>query len=168
MEYSQHKDIHKTMTKRKVKEDLKKPDFMLVTLARLTTWTKQHLRLCIVAAAVLVVFGLALTAYRIYETGEADKLQYQLEEGISAYQEYTTNGSGQALQKAESIFKSVSASRHKALDEVAKLYLAKIYYSQGKSEDARSLYLDIKGRASNSILRKLAETALQHIGQPAK
>ncbi|HUJ89919.1 MAG TPA: hypothetical protein VLX12_06985 [Syntrophorhabdales bacterium] len=156
------------MTKRKVKEDLKKPDFVLVTLGRLTTWTKQHLRLCIIGVSALVVIGLALTAYRIYETGEDDKLQYQLEEGISAYQEYTTNGSGQALQKAESIFKNVSASRHKGLDEVAKLYLAKIYYSQGKSEDARTLYLSIKNRASNSILRKLAETALQHIGQPAK
>ncbi len=156
------------MTKRKVKEELKKPDFLLVTLGRVTVWTKQHLRLCIVGAAALVVIGLGLTAYKMYEAREDDKLQYQLTEGIGAYQEYTTNGSGQALQKAESIFKSVSASRHKGLDEVAKLYLAKIYYSQGKSEDARSLYLDIKSRASNSILRKLAETALQHIGPPAK
>ena len=156
------------MTKRKVKEELKKPDFMLLTLGRVITWTKQHLRLCIIGVAVLVVIGLALTAYRIYETREDDRLQYQLTEGISAYQEYTTNGSGQALQKAESIFKSVSASHRKGLDEVARLYLAKIYYAQGKSEDARSLYLDVKGRASNSTLRKLAEMALQAIGQPAK
>lgn len=156
------------MTKRKVKEELKKPDFMLLTLGRVITWTKQHLRLCIIGVTVLVVIGLALTAYRIYETREDDKRQYQLTEGISAYQEYTTNGSGQALQKAESIFKSMSASHRKGLDEVAKLYLAKIYYAQGKSEDARSLYLDVKGRASDSTLRKLAEMALQRIGQPAK
>ena len=156
------------MTKRKVKEELKKPDFMIVTLGRVITWTKQHLRLCIIGAAALVALGISVTAYKMYEAREDDKLQYQLTEGISAYQEYTTNGSGQALQNAESIFKNVSASRHKSLDEVAKLYLAKIYYSQGKSEDARSLYLDIKSRASNSTLRKLAETALQHIGQPAK
>ncbi len=156
------------MTKRKVKEELRKPDFLLVTIGRVTAWTKEHLRLCIIGVSALVVIGLALTAYRIYETREDDRLQYQLEEGISAYQEYTTNSSGQALQKAESIFKELSASHHKGLDEVAKLYLARIYYTQGKSDDARSLYLDIKSRASNSILRKLAETALQHIGQPAK
>jgi predicted negative regulator of RcsB-dependent stress response len=156
------------MTKRKVKEELKRPDFMMVTLARLTTWTKEHLKLCIAGAAVAVVIALALTTYRIYEIREDDKLQYQMEEGITAYQEYAANGSGQALQKAESIFKSMSASHRKGLDQVAKLYLAKIFYAQGKSEDARSLYLDVKSRASNSILRKLAETALQHIRQPAK
>jgi predicted negative regulator of RcsB-dependent stress response len=156
------------MTKRKVKEELKKPDFMLVTLGRATTLVKEHLRLCIIGACAVVVIGLALTAYRMYEARENDKLQYQLQEGITAYQEYTTNGSGQALQKAESMFKSVSASGQRSLDEIAKLYLAKIYYSQGKSEDARSLYLDVKSRTSNSTLRKLAETALQRIGQPTK
>jgi hypothetical protein len=156
------------MTKRKVKEDLKKPDFMLLMLERVTTWTKQHLRLCIVGAAALVVIAIALTMYRMYETSQDEKLQYQLEEGITAYQEYTTNGSGQALQKAESVFKGVLASHRNGLSEVAKLYLARIYYSQGKSEDARSLYLDVKDRASSSVLRKLADTALQHIGPPAK
>jgi hypothetical protein len=156
------------MTKRKVKEELKKPDFLLVTLGRVTTWTKEHLRLCIVAVSALIVIGLALTAYKMYEAREDDKVQYQLAEGISAFQEYATNGNGQALQKAETVFKGLSASRRKGLDEVAKLYLAKIYYTQGKTEDARSLYLDVKGRASNSMLRKLAEAALQHIGQPAK
>jgi predicted negative regulator of RcsB-dependent stress response len=118
--------------------------------------------------SALVVIGLALTAYKMYEAREDDKLQYQLTEGISAYQEYATNGSGQALQKAETAFKALSTSRHEGVDEVAKLYLAKIYYTQGKSEDARSLYLDVKSRASNSILRKFAEDALQHFGQPAK
>ncbi len=156
------------MTKKKVKEELKRPDFVLVTLGRVTTFVKEHLRLCIIGVSALVVIGLALTAYRMYETRENDKLQYQLQEGITAYQEYTTNGSSQALQKAESIFKSVLASRQRGLDDIAKLYLAKIYYSQGKSEDARSLYLDVKSRTSNSILRKLAETALQRIGQPTK
>ncbi|HVN24214.1 MAG TPA: tetratricopeptide repeat protein [Syntrophorhabdales bacterium] len=156
------------MTKRKVKEDLKKPDFMMVALERATTWIKEHVRLCIIVLSALIVIGLGLTGYRIYESREDDRLQYQLEEGVAAYQEFTTNGSGQALQKAESAFKAVSASRHKHLDEIAKLYLAKIYYTQGKNEDARSIYLDVKSRTSSSILRSLAETALQRIGQPAK
>jgi hypothetical protein len=168
MEYSQQKDILRTMTKRKVKEELRKPDFLLVTIGRVTAWAKEHLKLCIIGVSALVVIGLALTAYKMYEAREDDKLQYQLTEGIGAYQEYATNGSGQALQKAETAFKALSASRHEGVDEVAKLYLAKIYYTQGKSEDARSLYLDVKSRASNSILRKFAEDALQHFGQPAK
>jgi hypothetical protein len=156
------------MTKRKVKEELKKPDFLLVTIERVMAWTKEHLKLCIIGVSALVVVGLALTAYQVYETREDDKLQYQLTEGISAFQEYATNGSGQALQKAETAFKALSSSHRKGVGEIAKLYLAKIYYTQGKSDDARSLYLDVKNRASSGILRKLAEGALQHIGQPAK
>ena len=156
------------MTKRKVKEELKKPDFLLVTIGRVTAWIKEHLKLCIIGASALVVVGLALTAYQVYEAREDDRLQYQLAEGISAFQEYATNGSGQALQKAVTAFKALSASHHKGVDEVAKLYLAKIYYTQGKNDDARSLYLDVKSRASSGILRKLAEAALQHLGQPAK
>jgi hypothetical protein len=156
------------MTKRKVKEELRKPDFLLMTIGRTTAWTREHLRLCIIGVSALVVLGLALTAYRMYEIREDDKLQYQLTEGISAFQEYAANGNGQALQKAEAAFKALSASHHKGMDEVARLYLAKIYYSQGKTEDARSIYLDVKSRASSSLLRKLAEAALQHIGPPAK
>jgi hypothetical protein len=156
------------MTKRKVKEELKKPDFLLVTIGRVTSWTREHLRLCIIGVSALVVIGLALTAYQMYETREDDKLQYRLTEGISAFQEYATNGSGQALQRAETAFKAVSASHRKGVDEVAKLYLAKIYYAQGKNEDARALYADVKSRASSSILSKFAEVALQSIGQPAK
>ena len=156
------------MTKRKVKEELKKPDIVLAAIGLATTWVKQHLRLCIAGMALVVVIALALTGYKMYAAREDDKLQYQLSEAISAFQEYTTNGNDQALQKAESTFKVLSASQHKGLGEVAGLYLAKIYYAQGKTEDARSLYLDIKNRASNNTLRKLAETALQHVSQPAK
>jgi predicted negative regulator of RcsB-dependent stress response len=156
------------MTKRKVKEELKKPDFIMVAIGRMTAWAKEHLKLCIIGASAVVVIALGLTAYRVYEAREDDTLQYQLEQGIAAYQEYSTNGSSQALQKAESTFKGISASRHKGLDAISKLYLAKIYYSQGKTEAARSLYLDVQSRASDSIVRKIAETALQQIGQPAK
>ncbi len=156
------------MTKRKVKEELKKPDLLLVTIGRITAWTKEHLRLCVIGVSALIVLGLALTAFRMYQVREDDKLQYQLTEGIGAFEEYATNGSSQALQRAETAFKTLSASRHKGVDEIAKLYLARIYYSQGKNEDARSIYLDVKSRASNSVLRKLAETALLHLGPPAK
>jgi hypothetical protein len=156
------------MTKRKVKEDLKKPDFIMVTIERASAWAKEHLRLCIIGASAVLVIALLVTAYRIYEAREDDKLQYQLEQGITAYQEYSTNGNNQALQKAESAFKGISASRNKGLDAISKLYLAKIYYAQGKTDAARSLYLDIKNHTSDSIIMKIAETALQQIGQPAK
>jgi len=156
------------MTKRKVKEELKKPDFMMIALERATAWTKEHARLCITVLSAVIVIAAGTAGYRMYESREDNRLQYQLGEGITAYQEYTTSGSSQALRKAESSFKAVSASRHKDLDEVAKLYLAKICHAQGKNEDARSLYLDVKSRTSSSILRSLAETALQRLGQPVK
>ena len=78
------------------------------------------------------------------------------------------NGSDEALKKAESDFKALSTSRTKGVDDIAKLYLGKIYYTRGKPEDAKALYLDVKNRSSNGTLRKLAEAALQSLGQPAK
>ncbi len=156
------------MTKRKVKEELKKPDFVMVAFEGATVWIKEHLKLCVIAMSALVVIALAITGYRLYEAREDDRLQYQLQQGIALYQEYTINGNSQALQKAESNFKTVSSSRHRDINEVAELYLARIYYIQGKTEDARSLYTDVKNRASNALLKKLADTGLQNMSQPAK
>ncbi len=156
------------MTKRKVKEELKKPDFIMVTIERLTSWSREHLRVCIISLAALVVVGSAVAAYRIYDGRQDDRVQYQLEEGIIAYQEYTVSGSGQALQKAESTFKGVSSSHRKGLDDISNLYLARIYQSQGKTEEARTLYLNVKSRSSDRTLGQLAESALQHFGTAAK
>ncbi len=156
------------MTRRKVKEELKKPDFMMVAFEYATTWIREHVKLCIIVLSGVVVVGAAVTAYRVYENAEIDKVQYQLTEAIAAYQEYTINGSGPSLQRAESLFKNISASRRKELDKIAELYLAKIYYTQGKMSDARSLYNDVKNQPSNAILKTLAGIALQQIPQAAK
>ncbi len=156
------------MTKKKVKEELKKPDFVLVTIGRAVTWAKEHARLCVIGAIVVVIAGLAVMGWRIYQAREDDKLQYQLAEGIGSFQEYNVNGSNDSLKQAESIFKGLSTTGPRGVSDIAKLYLGKIYYIRGKVEDARAVYLDVKNRSSNGTLRKLAEAALQFTGAPAK
>ena len=156
------------MTKRKVKEELKRPDILLAAIGHVVSWVREHVRLCVIGAVALVAIALAVTGYKIYQAGQDEKLQYQLTEGIRSFQEYTMNGSDEALKKAESDFKALSTSRTKGVDDIAKLYLGKIYYTRGKPEDAKALYLDVKNRSSNGTLRKLAEAALQSLGQPAK
>jgi hypothetical protein len=156
------------VTKRKVKEELKRPDILLAAIGHVASWVREHVRLCVIGAVALVVIALAVTGYRIYEAGQDEKLQYQLTEGIRLFQEYTVNGNSEALKEAESAFKGLSTSRTKGMDDIAKLYLGKIYYSRGKTEDAKALYLDVKNRSSNGTLRKLAEASLQFYSQPAK
>lgn len=156
------------MTKKKVKEELKRPDIVLAAIGHVAGWVKEHTRLCVIGAVVLVAIALAVTGYRIYQANEDEKLQYQLTEGIRAFQELAISGSEDALKKAESAFKALSRSRAKGVDDIAKLYLGKIYYSVGNTEEARALYLDVKDRGSDGTLRKLAETALQSMSQPPK
>jgi hypothetical protein len=156
------------VTKRKVKEELKRPDILLAAIGYVVGWVKEHVRVCVIGAVALVAIALAVTGYKIYQANEDEKLQYQLTEGIRSFQEYAMNGSDEAFKKAESAFKALSTSRTKGVDDIAKLYLGKIYYSRGKTEDAKALYLDVKNQSSNGTLRKLAEAGLQLISQPAK
>ncbi len=156
------------VTKKKVKEELKKPDVVLVTIGRAVTWAKEHARLCVIGAIVVVIAGLAVTAWGVYQAREDDKLQYQLAEGIRSFEEYNVNGGDDSLKKAESIFKGLSTTGARGVSDIAKLYLGKIYYIRGKAEDAKATYLDVKNRSSNGTLRKLAEAALQFTGVPAK
>jgi hypothetical protein len=156
------------VTKKKVKEELKRPDILLAAIGHVAGWVKEHVRLCVIGGVALVAIALAVTGYEMYQANEDEKLQYQLTEGIRSFQEYAMNGSDEALKKAESTFKALSTSRTKGVDDIAKLYLGKIYYSRGKTEDAKALYLDVKNQSSNGTLRKLAEAGLQLISQPTK
>ena len=156
------------MTKRKVKEELKRPDILLTAIGHTADWVKEHVRLCVIGAVVLVAVALAVTGYRMYQASQDEKVQYQLAAGMRSFQEYAMNGSDDALKKAEAAFKALSESRARDVDDIGRLYLGKIYYAQGKTEDAKALYLQVKEKSPDATLRKFAEAALQFVSQPAK
>ena len=156
------------MTKKKVKEELKRPDILLATIGHVAGWVKEHVRLCVIGAVVLVAVAFAATGYRMYQASQDERVQYQLAVGMRSFQEYAMNGSDDALKKAESAFKALSASHTRDVNDIARLYLGKIYYAQGKAEDAKALYLQVKDKGTDATLRKFAEAALQSVSQPAK
>jgi hypothetical protein len=88
------------VTKRKVKEELKRPDILLAAIGYVVGWVKEHVRVCVIGAVALVAIALAVTGYKIYQANEDEKLQYQLTEGIRSFQEYAMNGSDEALRHA--------------------------------------------------------------------
>jgi predicted negative regulator of RcsB-dependent stress response len=156
------------VTKKKVKEELKKPDIVLLAIERVTGWVKQHARLCIIGLVVLAVIAVAITGVRIYQARVDEEMQYRLAEGIKAFQEYASGGKEDSLKKAESIFKGLSTSGRNGIEEIALLYLGKIYYLQGKNEDAKAQYQKVKGRAGSSVIVSLAESGLKNSEPPAK
>ncbi len=156
------------MTKRKVKEELKRPDVLLSAIGHLAGWVREHVRLCVIGLVVLVAVALAVTGYRMYQASQDQRVQYELASAMRSFQEYAMNGSEDALKKAESSFKALSASHTRDVDDIARLYLGKIYYSQGKTEDAKALYLRVKDKSPDASLRKFAEAALLLVSQPAK
>jgi predicted negative regulator of RcsB-dependent stress response len=156
------------VTKRKVKEELKRPDILLATIGHVAGWVREHVRLCVIGLVVLVAAALAVTGYRMYQASQDEKIQYELAAAMRSFQEFAMNGSDDALKKAESGFKSLSTSHTRDVSDIARLYLGKIYYSQGKTEDAKALYLRVKDKSPDATLRKIAEAALQIVSQPAR
>ena len=82
---------------------------------------------------------------------------------MRSFDEYSMNGKKEELEKAETIFNDVAQKKKGESYYIAKLYLAKINYVRGKSEDAEKLYREVLGGTSNITLKTLSEKALQHI-----
>lgn len=156
------------MTKKKVKEELKKPDILLSAIGQVHAWVKKHARLCVIGLIALVFIALAVTGVRMYQLRADEEMQYRLTDAIKAFEEYANGGKEEALKKAESTFKDLSASGHSGVREIALLYLGKIYYLQGKKEDARAQYTKAKNNASSTLIAKLAESGLKNLEVPSK
>ena len=111
---------------------------------------------------VLVV--LAVWGYAAYRTGEDEKAQYALLQGMNSFRDYTVNPKSDGLSKAEASFKKVTGESSGGLRDIAKLYLAKIAAIKGMKEQARSLYAEIDKKPSNDVVKKLSEIGLRESG----
>jgi predicted negative regulator of RcsB-dependent stress response len=151
------------MPRRKIREELKREDFLLSSFEKSKSWIGENLRLCIVAALVIVLLGLSGWAFTAYKNGKNDRAQYFLATGIAKFQEYTIANKADSLSKAEADFKQVVKIGSDGPRDAAQLYLAQIALTKGKKEEAKALYKGIVKKPSNDIVKKLAETGLSSL-----
>jgi hypothetical protein len=151
------------MTKKNIREEIKKPDLVQTAFNNSIMWIKANGRLCIIAAAVVVLAGLSGWAYAAHRASVEDRAQYALSEGIKNFQEYAMANKQDALSKAEAGFRDVVKGASGRTKAVARLYLAKIALVKGKNEEAKTLYTDIAGKSSSDVAKKLSEEALKNL-----
>jgi hypothetical protein len=153
------------MPGKKMKQEIRKPDFFQTAFRQVLEWTKGHRKVCIAAAAAVLVAALAVWGYGAYRAGEDEKAQYALFQGLNAFRDYTANPNGDGLLKAEGSFKKVAGESSGGLRDVARLYLARIAAIKGMKEQARSLYAEISKKPANDVIKKLSEIGLQECGK---
>jgi len=148
-----------------MKQEIRKPDIFQTTFQGVLEWTKGHRTTCIGGAVALVLVVLAVWGYAGYRTGENQKAQYALAQGMNFFRDYTVNPKGDGLSKAEGSFKQVAGESSGGLRDIARLYLAKIAAIKGMKEQARSLYAEINKKPANDVVKKLSEIGLQESGK---
>ncbi len=151
------------MTKRKEKEFIRKPDVFLTSFTKTTQFIQRHFRQCI---AVAIVFLLAIVAgylYMLHSRSQYDTIQYRLSQGIQSFAAYNAEEKQEDINKAEGIFNEIARKKKGKSYYIARLYLAKIQYIKGKSEDAKKIYQEILKDTSDSVLKTLSEKAIRQI-----
>jgi hypothetical protein len=152
------------MPRKKMKQEIRKPDMLQSAFQQTLEWTKGHRAVCIAGAVAVILVILVVWGYAAYRTEENEKAQYALFQGMNSFRDYTVNPKGDGLSKAEASFKKVAEENSGGLRDVAKLYLAKIAAIKGMKEQARKLYAEIDKKPSNDVVKKLAETGLRESG----
>jgi tetratricopeptide (TPR) repeat protein len=151
------------MAKKKIKEEIKKPDILIKTIESTVKFIRANLKLCIIGVAIFCIVSLSVYGYRLHEQKKNERAQLILFQGIRSLEEYSLNGREDDLKKAEDIFQKIVNEKQGKTYKIAKLYLGKIYYIKGKNEEAKKIYREILNDSSEIVFKTLSEKALQHI-----
>jgi hypothetical protein len=151
------------MTKKTIKDDLKKEDLFFSTFDKCKAWVSENTKTTVVGVVVVVALFSLGWAYASYLSGKHDSVQSTLAGAIRNYQEYAVSKKADALSKAEAAFKKVEKDGSGGVKDIARLYLAKIAAIQGKKAEAKALYDRVAKSPADQITKKLAETGLQGI-----
>lgn len=149
------------MAKKQTKELIKKPDFLIVFVETAYIFIKNNLRNFIIGIVIFFVAALSVYGYTIYSNKQEEKAQSTLFQGIRSFEEYSQTGKQESLTNAENVFQTLIKEKRGKAYQIARLYLATIYTMQGKTEEARGLYREIMKNSPDTILKTLAEQALQ-------
>jgi len=149
------------MAKKQTKELIKKPDFLIVFVETAYIFIKNNLRNFIIGIVIFFVAALSVYGYTVYSSKQEEKAQSTLFQGIRSFEEYSQTGKQESLTNAENVFQTLIKEKRGKAYQIARLYLATIYSMQGKTEEARALYREIMKNSPDTILKTLAEQALQ-------
>lgn len=157
------------MARNQLKED-RKPDILLVTIERVATLVRKNPKPFIMGLVVVVVVGLAIGAFSFYRSQQNEKAQFQLSQAMETLGEYMATQKENALSRAETQFRDLTKGKPRGVSDIASLYLARITYLKGKSEEAKTMYAELASRASSPVVKQLAEQALKRptASQPAE
>jgi predicted negative regulator of RcsB-dependent stress response len=151
------------MTKRKVKEEIKRPDIVVRSATFVIDWIKNNVKICIIGLVILLVVSSTLFGYSFYAGRQDDKIQFMLSQAIQSFEESVASGSAEKLNIAETLFNSILRENNKKINIISKLYLAKISYMKGKSEEAVKLYQEVQGQSKDPVIKSISEKAIQQI-----
>jgi len=151
------------MTKRKVKEEIKKPDIVLRTITFLIEWAKTNTKVCIIGLIVVLVLCFSLFGYSVYSKKQNDKVQFMLSQAISTFGESMASNSTEKLNVAETLFNSILNENNKKINVIAKLYLARIHYIKGKTEEAKKLYNEVVNQTDDTVIKSIVAQTLKQI-----
>lgn len=157
------------MARNQLKED-RKPDILLVTIERVATLVRKNPKPFIMGLVVVVVVGLAIGAFSFYRSQQNEKAQFQLSQAMETLGEYMATQKEDALSRAETQFRDLTKGKPRGVSDIASLYLTRITYLKGKSEEAKTMYAELASRASSPVVKQLAEQALKRptASQPAE
>jgi hypothetical protein len=152
------------MPTKKMKQEIRQPDFFQSALRDATEWTKGHRAVCIAGLSIVLVIVLAAWGYTAYSAAQNEKAQYALAQGMDSFRDYMANPKADGLSKAEGSFEKAARESSGGLRDVARLYLARIAAIKGMNEQARSLYAEINKKPANDVTKKLSGIGLQGSG----
>lgn len=151
------------MTKRKIKEEIKKPDVVIRTVTFAIDWIKSNIKGCVTGLVILFVICSSLFGYSFYAGRQNDKIQFMLSQAIQSFGESIASGSAEKMNVAETLFNSILKENNKKINIIAKLYLAKISYIKGKPEEAKKLYQEVWSQSNDPVIKSISEKAIQQI-----
>jgi predicted negative regulator of RcsB-dependent stress response len=149
------------MAKKQTKELIKKPDFLLTFIETVYIFIKNNLRNFIIGIVIFFFAALSVYGYTIYSHKQEEKAQETLYQGIRSFEDYSQTGKQESLVNAENVFQALIKEKRGKAYHIANLYLATIYTMKGKAEDAKALYQEVVRNSPDTILKTLAEQALQ-------
>jgi hypothetical protein len=147
---------------KKIKVETKKPDLLYSSLQYCLDWIRNNAQTSILIGVVILCLVGAGFGLAAYQSSKNEKAQYGLSQAIRNYEE-GVNGKGDGLAKAEEDFKGLTKSAPAGIKDVAKLYLARIALTKGKTDEAKALYSEVSRKPSNDVVKRLSDNALKDL-----
>lgn len=151
------------MAKKKVKNEIKRPDAVAKTMGYLTNIIRENPRKIGLYGAILLFVILVIVGYNIYAKRVNEEVQQRLFTGINALSNYSLSGEEKDLKRAEAEFEYVVKKGQKNIKGIAKLYLGRISLIKGKEEEAKRIFKEIENGPYDPLIKSLSTNAIKSL-----